>query len=118
MPFYSGALPNYEPNSFNNGANTFSFNSDARYSPYKVTGLVARVRPGHPDQDFEQPGVLFRKVMCDTMRKNTIHNLVSAMKGVRQDIAERVAKMFYKADPDLGNKIAQGLGFPAVSSRL
>jgi catalase len=102
----------------NNGHNTFSFNEDARYSPYVVTGLVARVRPGNPDNDFAQPGTLFRKVMCEQSRKNTIFNLVTAMKGVRQDIAERVVKMFYKADPELGDKLAQGLGFPAVSSRL
>lgn len=83
-----------------------------------VTGLVAKVRPGNPDNDFLQPGTLFRKVMDDQMKKHTISNLVVAMKGVRQDIAERVAKMFYKADGELGDKIAQGLGFPAVSSRL
>ena len=40
------------------------------------------------------------------------------MKGVRQDIAERVAKMFFKADAELGDKLAQGLGFPAISSKL
>jgi catalase len=102
----------------NNGGNTFTFNEDARYAPYKVTGLVARVRPGTPDNDYAQPGTLFRKVMCDQAKKNTIFNFVSAMKGVRQDIAERVAKMLYKADGELGDKVAQGLGFPAVSSRL
>jgi catalase len=52
------------------------------------------------------------------MQNNTIFNFVTAMKGVRQDIAERVIKMLYKADAELGNKVAQGLGFPAVSSRL
>lgn len=76
------------------------------------------MRPGHPDRDFEQPGTLFRKVMCDQMRKNTTKNFIAAMKGVRQDIAERVTKMLYKADGELGNNVAQGLGFPAVSSRL
>jgi catalase len=94
----SGSQTNYEPNSMNNGKNTFTFNEDARYSPYIVTGLVARVRPGNLDNDFSQPGTLFRKVMCDQMRKNTIGNLIGAMKGVRQDIAERVCKMFFKAD--------------------
>jgi len=32
------------------------------------------------------------------MRTNTINNLATAIKGVRGDIAERVVKMFYKAD--------------------
>ena len=56
----------------NNGANTFSFNEEARYQPYVVKGLVAKVRPGNPDNDFSQPGTLFRKVMDDKMKKNTI----------------------------------------------
>jgi len=43
--------------------NTFLFNKDARYEPYRVTGLVARHRPNHPNDDFTQPGILFRKVM-------------------------------------------------------
>lgn len=115
---YLGSQPNYEPNSFNNGKNTFSFNEDARYKPYVVTGLVQRFKPNHPNCDFAQPGTLFRKVMCDQMRKNTIGNFVAAMTGVRKDIAERQVKHFFKADPELGDKVAQGLGFPAISSRL
>ncbi len=71
-----------------------------------VTGLVTRVRPGNPDNDFLQPGTLFRKVMDEKMRKSTISNLVVALKGVRQDIAERVLKMFFKADGELGDKVA------------
>jgi catalase len=39
------------------------------------------------------------------MRKNTISNLAGAMKGVRRDIAERVIKMFHKADGELGEKL-------------
>jgi catalase len=83
-----------------------------------VTGLVARVKPGSPENDFAQPGTLFRTVFDDTMRKNTISNLVGAMGTVRRDIAERVVKMFHKADAELGDKLGQGLGFPAIKSKL
>lgn len=76
------------------------------------------MRPGTPDNDYAQPGTLFRKVFCDQMRKNTISNLSGAMKGVRRDIAERVIKMFHKADGELGEKLGQELGFPVVKSRL
>jgi len=113
-----GSSPNYEPNSRNLTHNTFTFNTEARYSPYKVTGLVARVKPDHPNDDFSQPGTLFRRVFDDQMRKNTVATLVGAIKGVRQDIAERVVKMFYMADSELGNNLGKGLGFPAISSRL
>ena len=102
----------------NNGQNTFSFNQDARYKPYIVTGLVARIRPDYPNDDFTQPGTLFRRVFDDTMRTNTVNNLIGAMKGVRGDIAERVVKMFHKADAELGEKLGRGLGLPAIKSKL
>ena len=98
--------------------NTFKFNEDARYKPYMVTGLVARAKPLHPNDDFSQPGTLFRKVFDDGMRKNTIHNFVTAIKPVRRDIKERLVKQFGKVDPELGEGMAKGLGFPATKSRL
>lgn len=113
-----GSGPNYEPNSFNNGKNTFMFNSEARYEPYKVTGLVARHKPNHPNCDFSQPGTLFRKVMCNTMKEHTIRNVACSMKGVSRDILERAIKNFYKADPEYGDGISKRLGFPSVKSRL
>jgi catalase len=44
-----GSSINYEPNSMGlNRSNTFFFNRDFRYEPYRITGLVARHRPNHP----------------------------------------------------------------------
>lgn len=54
-----GSNPNYEPNSHK----TFDFRTDARYAPYRVTGVIGRFKPAHPNDDFAQPGSLFRKVM-------------------------------------------------------
>jgi catalase len=102
----------------NNGENTFKFSEDARYKPYVVQGLVAKVRPWHPEDDFSQPGTLFRTVFDDQMRQNTINNFGNAMKTVRKDIAERVVKMLYKADAELGDKVGQMLDIPSVKSRL
>jgi catalase len=113
-----GSGPNYEPNSFNKGTNSFTFNSEARYEPYKVTGLVARHKPNHPNCDFSQPGTLFRKVMDSTMKTHTIQNTAGSMNGVARDILERAVKNFYKADSEFGEGIAKILGFPAVKSRL
>jgi catalase len=79
---YTGSKTNYEPNSMNNGKNTFNFNEEGKYSPYRVTGLVARHKPNHPNSDFAQPGVLFRKVMCDKAKRNTICNVAGHMKEV------------------------------------
>ena len=102
----------------NNGQNTFKVNSDVRYKPYVVQGLVAKVRPWHPEDDFKQPGTLFRTIFDEEMRKHTIDNLANAMKGVRTDIAERCVKMLYKADAELGDKVGQQLNIPSVKSRL
>jgi catalase len=116
--FIIGSNPNYEPNTRNNGKNTFLFRPEVRYAPYRVTGLVQRIRPSHPDDDFVQPTTLYRKVWTDKERNTLIHNLTLSMKGVRQDIAERVIKMFYLADAELGTKLGQNLGVPAIQSRL
>jgi len=83
-----------------------------------VTGLVARHKPNHPNCDFQQPGTLFRKVMNDTMKRNTINNVAKHMGGVPRDIQERAVKNFYKADPEFGEGIAKILGFSAVKPRL
>ena len=115
---YIGGQPNYEPNSFNKGGNTFSFNSEAKYEPYKVTGLVARHKPNHPNCDFSQPGTLFRKVFDDVMRDHTVRTIADGMGSIPRDIAERAIKNFYKADPEYGDGIAKHLGFPSIKSRL
>lgn len=109
-----GNKKNYFPNSFK----TFTFSEDAKYSPYRVTGLVGRHRPNHPNCDFKQPGDLFRNVMDDVQRKHTIENASDHMKTVPREIQERAAKNFYKADPEFGDGIAKTLGFPSVKSRL
>jgi len=79
--FILGSELNYEPNSVK-GFNSFSFESDARFEPYRTTGLVARHRPNHPNCDFTQPGNLFRKVF-NQKERDTICTVISGhMKGV------------------------------------
>lgn len=56
------------------------------YVPYRVTGLVARHKPNHPNDDFTQPGILFRKVMDEKAKKATITNAANHMKTVPRDI--------------------------------
>ena len=114
-----GSAPNYEPNSMGPAKqNTFLFNKDARYEPYRVTGLVARHRPNHPNDDFSQPGILFRKVMDQAAREATIKNVAEHMRPVAREIQERAIKNFYKADPEFGDGIARTLGFSAIKSRI
>ena len=113
----TGSEINYEPNS-SSGTNTFGFNKEAKYEPYRITGLVARHKPNHPNCDFKQPGNLFRKVHTDEARKNAIKNTAEHMRPVPRDIQERAIKNFYKADPEYGEGIARTLGFTAVKAKL
>ena len=56
--------------------------------------------------------------MKDGDRKNTISNIIGHMKPVAREIQERAVKNFFKADAELGDELAKGLGFPSVRSRL
>jgi len=109
-----GNKPNYEPSSFGGHA------ADERFKEhsFKVTGLAQRFKPAHPNDDFAQPGALFRKVMKPEARTNLINNIVGHLKNANRDIQERQVKIFYKCDPEYGNRIAQGLGFPVQKSKL
>lgn len=80
--------------------------------------MVARHRPNHPNCDFKQPGVLFRKVHTEEARKAQIRTTAEHMRTVPRDIQERAIKNFYKADPEYGDGIARTLGFTAVKARL
>jgi len=109
-----GNTPNYEPNSFGGAQADEKF----KHAPYKVTGLAQRYKPNHPNCDFAQPGALFRKVMKPQDRDNLISNLQGHLKGANRDIQERQVRVFYKCDPEYGNRLAQGLGFPVQKSKL
>ncbi|MEO8149355.1 MAG: catalase-related domain-containing protein, partial [Bacteroidia bacterium] len=72
-------------------------------------------RNGDGENDhFTQPGVLFREVMNDQEKANTISNIVGAMSGIsgpkRSLIINRQLCHWFRADAQLGEGIAKGLG--------
>jgi len=83
-----------------------------------VTGLAQKYIPNHPNDDFAQPGALFRKVMTNTERDHLISNMLGNISHASRDIQERQTRIFYKCDPEYGTRLAQGLGFPVTKSRL
>lgn len=109
-----GSRVNYEPTSFHN----YKVRPETKLSTQRVTGLVGRFKPAHPNDDFSQPGALFRKVMTEQARANTISNIVGHIKNANRDIQERQVRIFYKCDSEYGSKIATALGFPANRSNL
>ncbi len=101
-----GGGPNYWPNSFGGPAP----DPTAGEPPFEVEGLAGRHPFTHPNDDFVQAGNLYRKVMTDTDRDHLIGNIVSHLGDALKRIQMRQTSLFFKADPDFGRRVAQGLG--------
>ena len=103
-----GSRPNYEPNSFNGPVAAPQFYQNEEELP--VQGTARRVAYNLEDNDFVQPGMLYR-LMSEDEKARLVHNIVSHMKNIKhKEIAERQVKLFYRADPDYGARVARGLG--------
>lgn len=100
-----GSAPNYYPNSFGGPEPDIQTAEPS----YEVSGKVARQHYIHPNDDFLQPGNLYRKVMTDQDRTNLVGNIVSHLSNAKKEIQIRQAKIFYKTDTEYGQRIADGL---------
>jgi catalase len=101
-----GKGPNYYPNSFAGPEPDIQ----AAEPQFKVEGNAARQPYTYPHDDFVQPGDLFRKVMTEQDRENLIGNIVTHLCNANKEIQTRQTKLFYKADPEYGRRVAEGLG--------
>ncbi len=101
----NGAGPNYEPNSFGGPV------EDPRFKgvPVKITGNGDRYNHREGNDDYTQPGNLFR-LLSAPERQRLIGNIVASMKGVPERIVLKQIGHFYKADPAYGKGVADGLG--------
>jgi catalase len=78
--------------------------------PIDLEGQAARHPQELTDDDFFQPGELYRRVMTDTDREHLIGNIVAHLSGARKRIQLRQTALFFKADEDYGRRVAAGLG--------
>jgi catalase len=101
-----GSGPNYWPNSFGGPAPDPS----AKEPPIPLEGEADRYEYNFPNDDFVQPGNLYRNVMTDQDRANLVGNIVSHLGNAQKRIQRRQCALFYKADADYGARVAQGLG--------
>jgi len=101
-----GGSPNYYPNSFGGPAP----DPTMAEPPFEVSGKAARQRYTHPNDDFVQAGDLYRKVMTDDDRDHLIGNIVAHLGGAQGRIQLRQTSLFYKAEPEYGRGVAEGLG--------
>ena len=100
-----GGGSNYWPNSFGGPAP----DSQSAEPPFEIFGQAARQPYTHPNVEFFQAGTLYRDVMTDQGRENLISNIVDHLSGAQKRIQLRQAALFFKADPDYGHRVAQGL---------
>ncbi|MFO1444953.1 catalase KatA [Bacillus sp. Bva_UNVM-123] len=95
----------YEPNSFGGPTEV----PEAKTTPYAVSGLAEQVAYDHHDH-YTQAGDLYR-LLSEEERARLVENIVTAMKPVKlEEIKLRQIGHFYKADPEYGLKVAEGLG--------
>ncbi|HUI94597.1 MAG TPA: catalase [Xanthobacteraceae bacterium] len=99
----------YEPNSFGGPV------QDERVGepPLKIMGDAARYNHRDGNDDYRQPGDLFR-LMLPEQKDQLFDNIKGAMEGVPIEIVKRQIVHFYKADPEYGIGVATRLGL-AVS---
>jgi catalase len=95
----------YEPNSTGGPVQDERF----REPPLKIAGYADRYNHRDGNDDYRQPGDLFR-LMTAEQKKQLFENIKAAMEGVPLEIIKRQLLHFYKADPDYGIGAASRLG--------
>lgn len=109
-----GRADNYEPRS---GPGPVE---DKKYAwhQHPVQGATGRYPHAHPNDNYEQPRQLFRKVMNDTDREHLIANISGPLSQCRRDIQERFVAHLYKVDHEYGSKVAAKIGLPVQKAKL
>ena len=102
----SGGAPNYWPNTFAGPV------PDPTAAPPQlaVTGHAGTQAREYPQDDFEQAGALFSRVLSEPDRANLIGNIAAHLGGAEKRLQRRQAALFCKAHPDYGTGVAKALG--------
>jgi catalase len=57
-------------------------------------------------------------VFTETDREHLIKNLSGPLSGAERSIQEGMLALFYKVDPDYGNRLSKAIGVPINKARL
>ena len=92
---------------------------DPRYRelPYQVSGEVNRFNHRDGNDDYQQPGDLFRLMKPDEKRR-LIQNIANHMRGIPEHIIKLQIGHFTKADPAYGRGVAEALGIAVTEDQL
>jgi catalase len=112
---HNGNQPVYAPNSYGGPKADPQRYRDPNWFVEGAEIMRTAYEAHRDDDDFVQPGTLYREVMTQTDRDHLVGNIVAHMsQGVEQFIQERAVNDYWmKVDPDLGRRVAQGLGLGA-----
>jgi catalase len=99
----------YEPNSFNGPVQT----NQVEEPPLPISGDAARYNHRDGNDDYTQPGNLFR-LMSDSQKSQLFHNIAEAMTGVPTFIIDRQLAHFDKADKAYGAGVRAALAAHGV----
>jgi catalase len=108
---HAGAQPVYAPNSYDGPQADPGRGADLSW-PVEAGELGRYAYEKHAeDDDFAQPGTLYREVMNDTDREHLVTNIVGhASNDVSEEMQLRVIAYWTNVDPQLGARVAAGLG--------
>jgi catalase len=114
---HNDAQPVYAPNSYGGPQADPQRYHDPSWS-VEAAEIMRTASVAHrDDDDFIQPGTLYRQVMSSTDRDHLVDNIVWHLsQGVERFIQERAVKEYWsKVDSDLGTRIAHDLGLMAAA---
>ena len=98
----------YEPNSFSGPVQ----DERLKEPPLKISGNADRYSHRDGNDDYRQPGELFRLMGRDAQHR-LLDNTAEAMHGVSLEIVKRWIAHCYKADPEYGEGLAARMGVSA-----
>jgi catalase len=102
----AGPSVNYEPNTFGGPKADPSFAEP----PLKISGDADRYdQKRGVDDDYIQPGNLFRLMSADQQQR-LIKNISGSLKKVPKEIQQKMVAHFRKADKNYGDGIAKVIG--------
>jgi catalase len=107
---HNGAQPVYAPNSYGGPRADPGMELPTWYVEAAEIGRYAYTKH-RDDDDFVQPQALYRDVMSATDREHLATNIIAHVRdGVTTQIQERVIAYWTNVSPELGARVAAGLG--------
>ncbi len=114
---HSGDQPVYAPNSHGGPKADPSF-MDVAWGVEGAEIVRHAYTLRRDDDDFGQPGALWREVLSDTDRDHLVSNIVAhATNAVTPEIQQRVIEYWTRVDSDLGSSVAHGISGASGNGR-